>query len=116
MILVDANVPMYLVGSPHRHKDDVLAILDRLVPERRRFVTDAEAFQEILHRYVFIRRYDAIQPAFDALRSIAEDVPPVTEDDVIAAKGLVLRRHGIDTIFSFDEGFDGIPGLQRIAG
>lgn len=51
---------------------------------------------------------------------------------MIAAKGLVLerhalsardaihvavmRRHGIDTIFSFDEGFDGIPGLQRIGG
>ncbi|MGH2443674.1 MAG: type II toxin-antitoxin system VapC family toxin, partial [Chloroflexota bacterium] len=69
MILVDSNVPMYLIGSDHPHKSDARRLLERLVSERQRLVTDAEVFQEILHRYVAIARRDAIQPAFDALRS-----------------------------------------------
>jgi hypothetical protein len=29
LILVDANVPMYLVGAPHPHKVDAERLLDR---------------------------------------------------------------------------------------
>ena len=50
MILVDSNVPMYLVGAPHTHKTDSQRALERLISERQRLVTDAEVFQEILHR------------------------------------------------------------------
>ena len=67
VILVDSNVPMYLVGASHPHKTDSQRILERLISERERLVTDAEVLQEILHRYVAIDRRDAIQPAFDAL-------------------------------------------------
>ena len=57
MILIDSNVPMYLVGAPHPHKIDAQRLLERLVAERQRLVTDAEVFQEILHRYVAIDRH-----------------------------------------------------------
>src|ERR1700752_3647316 len=67
MILVDSNIPMYLVGAPHPHKVDAQRLLEKLVSERQRLVTDAEVLQEILHRYVAIDRRGAIQPAFDAL-------------------------------------------------
>jgi hypothetical protein len=40
-------------------------------------VTDAEVFQEILHRYVSIRRHDAIQSAFDTLSGLVDDVFPI---------------------------------------
>ena len=69
MILVDSNIPMYLVGAPHPHKSDAQQLLEKLVSERRPLVTDAEVLQEILHRYVAIDRRDAVQPAFDALLS-----------------------------------------------
>ena len=69
MILVDSNIPMYLVGVPHAHKSDARRLL-----ERRRLLTDAEVLQEILHRYVAIDRRDAIQPAFDALLGIVDQV------------------------------------------
>ena len=60
MIFVDSNVPMYLVGAPHPHKADAQRLLEKLISDRQRLVTDAEALQEILHRYVAINRREAI--------------------------------------------------------
>lgn len=65
---------MYLIGASHPHKTDAQRLLEKLVLDRERLVTDAEVFQEILHRYVTIDRRDAIQPAFDALLSLVDQV------------------------------------------
>lgn len=51
MIFIDSNIPMYLIGADHPHKLQSLALIERVVKERERLVTDAEVFQEILHRY-----------------------------------------------------------------
>jgi predicted nucleic acid-binding protein len=131
VILIDSNVPMYLVGAPHRHKSDAQRLLEKLVSERERLVTDAEVLQEILHRYVAIDRRDAIQPAFDAVLKIVDEVLPIDAAATQRAKGIVLghRRlsardalhvavmelHGIERILTFDAGFDGYPGITRIA-
>jgi uncharacterized protein len=130
VILIDSNVPMYLVGSDHRHKSDARRVLERLVSERQRLVTDAEVFQEILARYGAIARRDAIQPAFDALLSIVDDVFSIDKSDVLLAKGIVaartalsardaihlavMERHGLHRIFSFDQGFDSVVGIERL--
>ena len=130
MILVDSNVPMYLVGRPHAHKVDAQRALESLLADGEKLVTDAEVFQEILHRYVAIRRADAIQPAFDALTAVVDDVFAIEVADVVAAKTIVLgtpslsardalhvavmRRYRIDRILSFDVGFDGLPGVERV--
>ena len=132
MILIDSNVPMYLVGAPHPHKTDAQRALERCVSERVRLVTDAEVLQEILHRYVAINRRDAIQPAFDALLAVVDEVLPVDRETVERAKTIVLGRarlsardalhvaimqtHEIPRILSFDAGFDGVPGIARITG
>jgi uncharacterized protein len=131
VILVDSNIPMYLVGAPHPHKTDAQRVLERLTSERQRMVTDAEVLQEILHRYASVGRRDAIQPAFDAVLGIVEDVFPVDNSVVERAKQIVLgyqrlsardavhlavmERHGIERIFSFDSGFDGFPGIARLS-
>jgi len=122
---------MYLVGAPHPHKSDAQRWLELLVNDRQRLVTDAEVLQEILHRYVAIDRRDAIQPAFDALLGVVDQVLDVTRTDTERAKEIVLghrrlsardaihlavmERHGIHHILSFDSGFDGFPGVTRIA-
>ena len=36
MILIDSNIPMYLVGTPHRHKADAQILLETRIKERRR--------------------------------------------------------------------------------
>jgi predicted nucleic acid-binding protein len=130
MILVDSNVPMYLIGAPHPHKADAQRLLERLISSRERLVTDAEVMQEILHRYVAIDRRDAIQPAFDLLSHLVDEVLPVDEAAVERAKDIVMghrrlsardalhiavmERHGVARILSFDSGFDGVPGITRL--
>jgi uncharacterized protein len=57
----------------------------------QRLVTDAEVLQEILHRYVAIDRRPAIQPAFDALLGVVDQVLAVDEAVVQHAKQIVLR-------------------------
>jgi predicted nucleic acid-binding protein len=60
---VESNIPMYLLGAPHRHKADAQVLIERAVASGERLVTDAEVLQEILHRCTAIRRIDAISPA-----------------------------------------------------
>ena len=130
MILVDSNVPMYLIGAPHPHKADAQRLLERLISGRERLVTDAEVMQEILHRYVAIDRRDAIQPAFDVLSNVVDEVLPVDQAAVERAKDIVMghrrlsardalhiavmERHDVARILSFDAGFDGVPGITRL--
>ena len=122
---------MYLVGAPHPHKTDAKRWLEELVSGQERLVTDAEVLQEILHRYVAIERPDAIQPAFDALLGVVDEVFAVDQAAVERAKGIVLGQkelsardavhlammqiRGIRKILSFDRGFDGLPGIARLS-
>jgi predicted nucleic acid-binding protein len=131
VILVDSNIPMYLVGASHPHKSDTLRLLEKVVSERQRLVTDAEVLQEILHRYVAINRRDAIQPAFDALLGVVDQVLAVDRGIAERAKEIVLGyqqlsardavhlavmvHHGIESILTFDSGFDGFPGITRLS-
>jgi predicted nucleic acid-binding protein len=131
VILVDSNIPMYLIGAAHPHKIDAQRMLERYIAAGERLVTDAEVFQEILHRYTAIGRKEAIQPAYDALLGVVDRVLPVTEAEVLMAKDIllgvaagasardalhvaVLRCHEIDQIMTFDRGFERYPGVQRI--
>jgi uncharacterized protein len=131
MIFVDSNIPMYLVGAAHPHKADAKRWLEELVSGQERLVTDAEVLQEILHRYVAIERPDAIQPAFDALLGVVDEVFPVdraaverARQIVLGQKGLsardavhlaIMQVHSIKKILSFDRGFDGFPGITRLS-
>lgn len=131
MIFVDSNVPMYLVGAEHPNKQRTMALLDRAISRRDRLVTDAAVLQEICHRYGAIGRREAIQPAFDALLGVVEEVLPVTAATVETAKRLMLGRQdlsardavhlatmdeaGVTKIMSFDQGLDGHPGVERLS-
>lgn len=129
MIFIDSNIPMYLVGTDEGRRADAIRALERLIVEREKLVTSAEVLQEILHRYVAIERRDAIQPAFDALLGVVDEVYPVVLEDTQRARTIVLghprlsardaihlavmERNVVSTILSFDAGFDGFPGVSR---
>jgi predicted nucleic acid-binding protein len=121
---------MYLLGAAHPHKIDARRLLERAVADGLRLVTDTEVLQEILHRYVAIARRDAIQPCFDLMLEIVDEVLPVELDTVQRAREIVLGRseltardaihlavmegNGIGEILSFDRHFDGLPGVTRL--
>ncbi len=121
---------MYLVGAEHPHKVDAQQALERLVSRGERLVTNAEVFQEVLHRFTAIERREAIGPTFEALRGVVDEVIAIEERDVMEAKNVLLasiglsardalhvammRRYRIPTILSFDHGFDSVVGVERI--
>jgi len=121
---------MYLVGAPHPHKGDARKVLEGAIVAGERLVSDVEVLQEILHRYVAIDRQDAIQPAFDALLGVVDELFVVDLADVEHAKSIVygrrrlsardaihlatMERHGVSRIMSFDAGFDAYPGVTRL--
>src|SRR5207253_11465030 len=117
---------MYLIGAPHPHKSDTQRLLEKLVSDRQRLVSDAEVLQEILHRYVAIDRRDAIGPASSTLLAVVDEVYPIELEDVERARTLVttsrlsardavhlavMQRRGVTELMTFDRGFDGIPGI-----
>jgi len=122
---------MYLVGAAHPNKNRFQRLLDTLIREQARFVTDVEAYQEILHRYTSINRTDAIGPAFDCLDSIADDVLTYGMAQIRAAREIlasveglsardalhvaVMQSAGVRRILSLDRGFDACPGIERLS-
>lgn len=121
---------MYLVGAAHPAKTAAQRLLERMITNGERLVTDAEVLQEILHRYVAIARRDAIQPAFDALLGVVDEVFSIEQPDVERAKDLlagtatlsardavhvaVMQRKSVSRIMTFDADFDLVPGLSRV--
>jgi hypothetical protein len=130
VILIDSNIPMYLVGAPHPRKTETQILLERLVAAGERMVADAEVLQEILHRYTAIGRRDSIAPVIQLTLDIVDEIYPIEKADVLRASEIVqgrlplaardaihiavMERHGIGSILSFDSDFDQWPGLQRV--
>lgn len=130
MIFVDSNIPMYLVGANHPNKTAARLLLEQAIVDNEPFVTDAEVLQELLHRYTAIGRRDAIEPAWSAILGVVVVVHPIELDDVTRARTLVsaaptlsardavhlavMQRRGISRILTFDKGFDGILGIERV--
>jgi uncharacterized protein len=130
MIFVDSNVPMYLVGSPHPNKVTSEQTVAALIARQEKLVSDAEVLQEILHRYAAIDRLDAIQPAFDAMLGLVDELFPIELENVERAKTILLGKYqlsardaihlavmeqrAVQRILSFDQGFDRYPNVRRI--
>ncbi len=91
---------------------------------------NVEVYQEILHRYTSIRRLDAVNDAFESLGSLVSAVLTYGMPEIHAARALVglvdgisardalhaavMRQAGISQILSYDQGFDAIPGIERL--
>jgi len=119
---------MCLVGAPHPNRDLLEGYL-RKHPSGP-YLTSAEVFQEIVHRYVAIGRRGAIADAFELLDALVDEVSPVTRADVGRAHEIAMRqrrlsgrdclhlavmeRRGIERILTFDRGFDLWPGIERL--
>jgi predicted nucleic acid-binding protein len=119
---------MYLVGSAHPNRDRLERFLRANADEI--FLTSAEVYQEIIHRYLAIDRRQAIADCFALLDALVATVYPVTRPDVIRAWEItiaqrrlsgrdclhlaVMERHGLKRVLSCDEGFDAWPGIVRL--
>ena len=121
---------MYLIGSEHPLKPAARRAVEDALAADEVLCSDAEVFQEILHRYRAVGRPEDIDAAFAVLHGIIDVAYPIEIADVERArrllsttKGLsardalhiaVMQAHDVGLVMSFDRGFDGIPGLERI--
>lgn len=131
MIFVDSNIPMYLAGPAHPLKEAARRAVEDAVAAAEVLCTNAEVFQEILHRYRSVGRPAEIDTAFAALVGIVDVTYPVEFADVDRARRLlvttprlsardaihvaVMQGRDVGRILTFDTGFDGIPGIVRLS-
>jgi predicted nucleic acid-binding protein len=130
-IFLDANVPMYAAGAADPLKGPCIAVLRLVDATPARFITNSEVFQEIIHRYLSIRRWTLGREIFSEFSELMEErVAPLLLADVEQAAALAdqfsqldardlvhaatMQRLGITRIVSTDPGFDGIPDIERL--
>ena len=128
---IDANVPIYASGREHAYKEPCARILMMVAERPMSFVTDVEVLQELVHRYVALRRWTLGREVLQGFAAVMHDrIEPVYEEDIhlatnladrhigISARDLVhaavMQRLGADVIISADAGFDRLPGLKRL--
>lgn len=127
---VDANVPMYAVGSAHPLKQPCVEILRAIARSELGAVTNSEVLQEILHRYDSLRQRSRGLEIAALFLSTVPDVLPVAQVDLVAAMRLmrehpqlrtrdavhlaVMARHDIRLVISGDHHVDGIPSVTRL--
>ncbi len=131
MILVDSNVLMYAAGAPHPNKAPSVDFLEQVASGAVEAAIDTEVLQEIIHRYVAIRRWAEGRLVYDRARQIFPVVLPVSVETVDYARRLidahdglsardalhaaVVEVHALDGICTFDRDFDRIPSLRRVS-
>ena len=129
MILVDTNVIMYAAGAEHPHKRPSIALLERVARGDLEATIDAEALQEILHRYRAIGRWEDGRRVYDLARQLFRNVVPVTAEVLDRARRIldtdrrimardalhaaVVMSEGLEAVCSYDRDFDRIKGIVR---
>jgi uncharacterized protein len=130
-IFIDTNIAIYAAGAPHRYKEPAARVIDLIWQNADLFVTDAEVLQEILHRYVSIRRWGQGRSVFDEFSAVMEDrIEPMLPSDArlaatladahpgLSARDLihlaVMQRLSVARIVTTDGGFKDLPGIERL--
>jgi hypothetical protein len=130
MVFVDSNIPMYVAGRDHPHREPARRFLDRVRAGEIEACTSTEVLQEILYRYAGLGRLDLARQVYELFVQICPVVMPVTLADTDRAKALlvngtgigardavhaaVMLNNGVHQIATFDAGFDRIGELERV--
>ena len=99
-VFIDSNIPMYVAGGEHPHREPARRFLARVQKGEIQGCTSAEVLQEILCRYSTLRRRDMAR--LDGI-SAREEV-----------RAAVMTNHDVEWIASFDVRFDRVPGVRRL--
>lgn len=118
-VFVDSNIPMYAAGATHPNKAPSLKFFEMAHAGALQAVTSAEVLQEILHRYHRLGEDDLAVRIYELTAQLCAEIVPVTVADTDLCAQLigvgsvrdalhvaVMRNNGIDTIATYDQGFD----------
>ena len=129
-VFVDANIPMYVAGREHTYKEPSTRFMRAVARRHVDAVSDVEILQEILYRYRAVRRPSVGFAVFDTFIATIPRIYPIILSDLRTSRAIlaqhpdveprdalhvaVMRRTAVRSIVSYDEHFDGIPGIDRI--
>lgn len=129
MIFVDSNIPMYVAGRDHPHREPSRRFLEGARAGEIEICTSTEVLQEILYRYAALKRRDLAVAVYELFVQLCPVVFPVTLADTDRARTLiseavhltvrdamhaaVMLNNSVTQIATFDEGFDHIAGITR---
>jgi predicted nucleic acid-binding protein len=128
--LVDSNIFMYAAGRAHPLKHRAGAFLEKAAAGAVQAAIDAEALQEILHRYRALERWKEGRVVYDTARLLFPEVLAVTGEVMDGARRLmdeepglmardalhaaVVAVYGLASITSFERDFDRVEGLRWV--
>jgi predicted nucleic acid-binding protein len=129
-VFIDTAVVMYAGGSEHQMRDPSRRVLKRVSAGELDGVISAEVIQEILHRFMSIRRpdmgrdqaieaMDIFAPVLPITHALMRRVPELAvKYPSLDARDLVhvatCLHEGITEIISPDRAFDQVHELRRI--
>ena len=129
MRLIDANVPIYAMGSDHPYKEPCRRLLEIVDEGYHDFLTNSEVLQEVLHVFRRTGRSTMGLELVSGLIWSLRSVIAIGEAEINAAVGLlreypqidtrdavhaaVVQLHGLEGVVSADRGFDVIRGVTR---
>jgi predicted nucleic acid-binding protein len=121
---------MYVAGRDHPLRDPARRFLEHARSGAHDICTSTEVLQEILYRYAALQRRDLAAAVYDLFVQVCPTVFPVTLADTDRARVLVtdipnagvrdaihaavMLNNDVVAIATFDEGFDDIPGIDRL--
>ncbi len=121
---------MYVAGGEHPNRELARRFMDRAQAGDFEACTSTEVLQEILYRYGALGRLDLAARVYDFFVELVPVVFDVTLADTDLAKelltatggvaardcvhGAVMINNGVETIATFDRGFDGLGRLVRL--
>lgn len=121
---------MYVAGRDHPLREPSRRFLARVRDGELEACSSTEVLQEILYRYVGLRRLDLAMQVYDLFVQLCSVVFPVTLADTDRAKQIlsageslgvrdaihagVMLNNDVHQIATFDDGFDQIDGVERI--
>jgi len=129
-VFIDSAVLMYAAGAPHELREPSVRIVRLVRDGMLQAVISAEVVQEILHRFVAIRRpevgariardaLDLFAPVLPITHAVMDRMPElITRYPSLTARDLVhvatCLEDGIGAIVSPDRGLDAVREVRRI--
>jgi len=115
-VFIDSNIPMYVAGREHPLREPSRRFLTRVQAGELEGCTSTEVLQEVLYRYVGLRRPDLAVVTLadtDRARDLVRAGTPASMRDLVHAA--VMLNNDVKKIASFDGGFDHVKGLERLS-
>lgn len=129
-VFVDSAVLMYAAGREHPLRSPSLRFLEQVANGSIQAITSVEVVQEILHRYISLRRPDLATIVAKDAQDMFAPVVPITHTLMRRVPGLADKyphlqardlvhvatciHEGVTEIVSPDRAFDQVSELRRI--